>query len=172
MLTIPLKTKTAYFLGQIAIHLGFIGRFIEARDCDSDAVLLWRSLVAEDPDSHTPNLARQLTSQGTSFSNLNQHEESLDATEECITLCRSLVEKNPALYTPDLAGRIGNLGIFLSNLNRHKESLEVTQESFSQYEALVIKNPARYSSKRDAARHRLEQCLLHLGRDTKLPDSA
>src|SRR5258708_17161482 len=164
--------KTAYFLGQIANHLRFSGRYIEARDCSSDAVLLWRSLVAEDPDSHTPDLARQLSSQGLSLSNLNQHEESLDADEECIALCRSLVEKNPALYTPDLARRIGNMGVHLSNLNRHEESLEVTREYFLLYDALVIKNPARYSSERDAARHRLEQCLLRLGRDTKLPDSA
>ena len=86
--------KTARFLGWIATHLGFIGRFIEARDCDSDAVLLWRSLVAENPDSHTPNLANQLGNLGIRLSNLNRHEESLGATEESITLYRSLVEKN------------------------------------------------------------------------------
>ncbi len=95
MLTIPFKIKTARFLGRIALHLGFIGRFIETRDCDSDAVLLWRSLVAENPDSHTPDLARQLSNLGISLSNLNRHEESLDVTEESITLFRSLAEKNP-----------------------------------------------------------------------------
>src|SRR5258705_10427628 len=100
--------KTARFLGWIAIHLGFIGRFIEARDCDSDAVLLWRSLVAEDPDSHTPGLASQLGSLGISLSSLNRHDESLDATEESITPYRSLVEKNPASYTPNLASQLGN----------------------------------------------------------------
>ena len=87
--------KTARFLGRIAFHLDFIGCFIEARDCDSDAVLLWQSLVAEDPDSHTPGLVSQLGSLGISLSSLNRHDKSLDATEESITLYRSLVEKHP-----------------------------------------------------------------------------
>ncbi len=84
--------KTARFLGWIAFHLDFIGRFIEARDCASHAVLLCRLLVAENPDSHTPDLAYQLGNLGIWLSNLNRHEESLGATEESITLYRSLVE--------------------------------------------------------------------------------
>ena len=119
-----------------------------------------------------PNLACGLNNLGIQLSNLNRHKEVLGVTQESITLYRSLVEKNPTSYTPHLARQLNNLGIQLSNLNRHEESLEVTRESFLLYEALVIKNPARYSSERDAARHSLEQCLLRLGRDTKLPDSA
>ena len=113
----------------------------------------------------------QLGSLGIRLSNLNRHEESLGATEETITLYRSLVEKNPPSYTPDLARQLGNLGILLSNFNRHMESLELTQESFLLYEALGFENPALYSSKRDVASRRLEECLLRLGRDPKLPDS-
>ena len=82
--------KTAHFLGRIVIHLSFIGRFIEARDCAFDAVLIWRSLVAENPDSHTPILAHQLGSLGVQLSNLNRHDESLGVTQESITLYRSL----------------------------------------------------------------------------------
>ncbi len=110
LLTIPWKMKAARFLGRITTHLGFIGRFMEARDCASHAALLWRLLVAENPDSHTPGLACQLGSLGVQLSNLNQHTESLRATEESITLYRSLVEKNPASYTPDLARQLGSLG--------------------------------------------------------------
>src|SRR5260370_937975 len=109
--------KTAQFLGWIASHLDFIGCFIEATDCASHAVLLCRLLVAENPDSHTPNLAFQLGNLSIRLSNLNQHEELLGVTEESITLYRSLDEKNPAYYSPYLAYELGNLGIQLSNLN-------------------------------------------------------
>ena len=81
-----MKAKTARFLRWIVIHLSFIGRFIEARDCAFDAVLISRSLVAENPDSHTPNLAHCLASLGGQLSNLNWHEESLGATQQSITL--------------------------------------------------------------------------------------
>src|SRR5258708_18453017 len=135
--------KTARFLRKIANRLGSIGRFIEARDCNSHAVLLWRSLVAENANAHTPELARQLGNLGISLSNLNQHEESLDATEESMTLYRSL-QKNPS-YAPDLGRQLSSLGISLSNLNRHEESLRATQESITLYLSLVDKNPPSYT---------------------------
>ncbi len=106
---------------------------MEARDCDSHAVLLWRSLVAEKPGSYTSDLAAQLGNLGIRLLNLNQHKELLRATEESITLYRSLVEKNPAPHTPNLAKQLGNLGIQLSNLNRHEESLGATEESITLY---------------------------------------
>src|SRR5258707_13127121 len=112
--------KTARFIAWISIRLEFICRFIEARDCDFHAVLLWRSLVAQNADSHTPDLARQLGRLGNQLSNLNRHEESLRATEESITLYRSLVEKNPASYTLDLTLELCNLGVRISNLNRRE----------------------------------------------------
>ncbi len=90
-------------------------------------------MVAEDPDSHTPDLADQLSHLGIWLLKLNWHEESLGATEESITLYQSLVEKNPASYTPDLARQLGNLGVWLSNLNRHEESLGATEESITLY---------------------------------------
>src|SRR5258705_12697856 len=111
--------ETVRFLGRIVFHLSFIDRFIEASDCAFDAVLISRSLVAENRDSHTPNLAHCLASLGGQLSNLNRHEESLGATQESITLYRSLVDKNPASYTPNLARQLGNLGVRLLNLNQH-----------------------------------------------------
>ncbi len=148
-----------------------MNRHEESLRATQEPITLYRSLVEKNPASYTPDLARQLRSLGIQLSNLNRHEESLGASEESITLYRSLVEKNPASYIPDLAHQLGNLGIQLSDMNRHEESLEVTQESFLLYEALVIKNPALYSSKRNVVRHCLGKCLLHLGRDTKVPDS-
>ncbi len=153
MLTIGVKTKTACFLGWIVIHLSFIGHFIEARDCAFNAVLILRLLVAENPDSHTPNLAHCLASLGGQLSNLNwhevsnlnRHEESLGATQESITLYRSLVDKNPASYTPNLVSQLGNLGVWLLNLNRHEELLGATQESITLYQSLIDKNPASYT---------------------------
>src|SRR5258708_11643880 len=95
--------ETVRFLGRIVILLGFIGRFIEARDCAFDAVLISRSLVAENPDSHTPNLAHCLASLGRQLLNLNRYDESLGATQESINLYRSLVDKNTASYNSNLA---------------------------------------------------------------------
>src|SRR5260370_7602906 len=94
--------ETARFLGWIGTHLCFIGRFIEARDCTFDAVLMWRSLAAENPVSHTPDLANQLGNLGTRFAKLNRHEEALGATQESIPLYRSLLYKNPTIHTPNL----------------------------------------------------------------------
>src|SRR5258705_442303 len=95
--------KTAHFLGRIAIHLSFIGRFMESMDCAFESVLISRSLVAENPASHTLILACCLANLGFRLSNLNRHEESLGATQESITLYRSLVDKDPASYTTHLA---------------------------------------------------------------------
>ena len=128
-----MKKKTAHFLGQIVAHLDFTGCSIEARECASDAVLLWQSLVAENPDSNTPNLACQLGSLGTQLSRLNQHTELLGITKESIILYQSLVDKNPVSYTPNLAWQLGSLGVWLSNLNWHEESLGATQESITLY---------------------------------------
>ncbi len=83
---VPLKMKTTRFLGQIAFHLDFIGHFIEARDCTYHAVLLCRLLVAENPDSHTPDLVSQLGDLGAQLSDLNWHKELLGAIEESIIL--------------------------------------------------------------------------------------
>ncbi len=127
-----MKRKTACFLGKIAIHLGFVSRFIEAKDCAFDAVLMWRSLVVENPDSHTPDLAHELGSLGVQLSNLNRHEESLDAIQKSITQYQLLVGKN-ALYTPHLARQLGNLGVQLSKLNRHEDSLRAIKEAVSLY---------------------------------------
>ncbi len=122
--------------------------------------------------SYTPDLTCELGNISVWLLNLNWHMELLGAAQESVTLYQSLVDKNPASYTPDLAHELSNLGIQLLNLNQHVESLGITQESFSLYEALVIENSALYSSKQDVACHHLEKCLLHLGWDTTLPDSA
>src|SRR5260221_11147812 len=110
--------ETARFLGWIGTQLGFIWRFIEARDCTFDAVLMWPSLAAEDPDSHTPDLANQLGNLGTRFSKLNRHGDALGTSQESITLYRSLFDKNPASYTPDLASQLGDLGVRLRSEER------------------------------------------------------
>src|SRR5260370_512512 len=122
MLTVSNKEKIGLFLERASVHLNHICRFTEARDSAIDAGSLFRSLVAQDPTSYTPHLARHLGNLGIPLSNLNQHKESLDVTQECIKLFRSLVAQDPASYTPDLAHQLGNLGVDLWNLNRHKES--------------------------------------------------
>src|SRR5260370_30180963 len=123
MLTVSNKAKIGLFLGRISSCLSHICRFTEARDSAIDAVSLFRSLVAQDPASYTPDLARNLGNLGIDLSKLNRHMESLDATQESIKLFLSLIAHDPASYTPYLAHNLGNLGSHLSNLNRHMESL-------------------------------------------------
>ncbi|WP_052499803.1 tetratricopeptide repeat protein [Streptomyces vietnamensis] len=118
-----------------------------------------RQLVAFDPATYEPDLARSLTNLGIRLLEAGRRAEALPVSEEAVEIYRRLAAGDLATYEPDLARSLSNLGIRLLEAGRRAEALTVSEEAVEIYRRLAVGNPATYEP--DLARS-LSNLGLHL----------
>jgi len=118
-----------------------LGQREEALNANCEVVDRYRSLVASDPNTFLPDLARSLDSLGNVLSELGQREDALKMAREAVDIYRSLSKSHPDAFLFDLPGSINNLGNRLIGCGRYDEALEVYKEAVNTYRSLAESRP-------------------------------
>ena len=122
-----------------------LNNFNEARSHYEEALQLYRSLSARNPEAYTPEVAATLNNLGILLRRTHQFEQSQTYYEEALQLYRSLASRNPEAYTPAVAMTLNNLGILLSDTNEFEQSQTYYEEALQIRRSLASRNPEAYT---------------------------
>ena len=122
-----------------------LNNFNEARSHYEEALQLYRSLSARNPEAYTPDVAATLNNLGALLSDTNEFEQSQTYYEEALQLYRSLASRNPEAYTPAVAMTLNNLGILLRRTHKFEQSRTYYEEALQIRRSLSARNPEVYT---------------------------
>ena len=122
-----------------------LNNFNEARSHYEEALQLYRSLSARNPEAYTPEVAATLNNLGILLRRTHKFEQSQTYYEEALQLYRSLASRNPEAYTPAVAMTLNNLGILLSDTNEFEQSQTYYEEALQIRRSLASRNPEAYT---------------------------
>ena len=132
------SANAAFWLNNLGVRLGLLGRREQALKEIQKAVRLYRGLAEDRPVDFRQGLARSLHNLGSRFAALERREEALAATEEAVRLCREIsAAEDPEVFIPDLARSLSDLGNRLKALRRREEALRAAEEAVRLYRALA-----------------------------------
>jgi nucleoside phosphorylase len=150
------RAARAALLLEHGMRLSDVGQRELALVPTHDAVELYRSLAARDPDGFQPRLAYSLDRLGTRSHELGRTEAALAALREAVELRRMQATRNPEGFQRDLACSLTNLGVVLSTAGDREAALAVAQEAVELFRALALRDPEAFQSE-------LATSLLSLG---------
>ena len=134
------KERT-FWLVELSIRLGDLGRPEEALAAIEEAVAICRQLAQTRPDALLPDLATMLNNQSGHLNGLGRREEALAAIEEAVAICRQLAQARPDALLPDLARSLSNQSVYLSEMGRREEAVAVAEEAVAIYRQLAQAGP-------------------------------
>ena len=157
--TLPETARWSDELGSALRQAGHLARAVPPA---KEAVRIYRQLVAADPGTYRPDLAKALTNLGLWYFELDRPEEALPASREAADIYSELAADLPDQYRPWLANALCNQGVDLSELGRPGEALNMTREAISIYRDTAEPHGSRRGLAR--ALNNLGVDLAHLGR--------
>ena len=122
-----------------------LNNFNEARSHYEEALQLYRSLSARNPEAYTPEVAATLNNLGILLRRTHKFEQSQTYYEEALQLYRSLASRNPEAYTPAVAMTLNNLGNLLRDTNEFEQSQTYYEEALQIRRSLASRNPEAYT---------------------------
>lgn len=121
-----------------------LNNFNEARSHYEEALQLYRSLSARNPEAYTPEVAATLNNLGILLRRTHKFEQSQTYYEEALQLYRSLASRNPEAYTPAVAMTLYNLVFLYIKLEREEDAEGAYQEAYDIYQRLAHSHPIPY----------------------------
>ncbi|HJS84245.1 MAG TPA: tetratricopeptide repeat protein [Acetobacteraceae bacterium] len=103
-----------------------------------------RTLAAQDPAAHRPNLGRTLTILGLVYDDTHRFAEAEAALREAADIRRALAARSPAAYRPALAQTLNNLGNLYRDTHHFAEAEAAYTEAAGIQRELAAQNPAAY----------------------------
>jgi tetratricopeptide (TPR) repeat protein len=120
-----------------------------------EAVALYRSLAARNPDMFQPALATGLHHLGVRLCEAGRRDPALDALREAVELHRTLAAYAPGKVHPDFAACLRDLGLLLRELGQHEPAFVITGETVELYRTLAESDPDRFQPALARALHDL-----------------
>ncbi|MDQ2789440.1 MAG: tetratricopeptide repeat protein [Actinomycetota bacterium] len=155
--------QQAHRLDNLSLRLSALGRRDDALAASTQAVGIYRRLVATDPAAFEPDLARTLTNFGIRLSALGRWEDAVMATTEAVEVNRRLAATNRTAFEPDLAGSLNNLSVMLSDLGLQRDALTASTQAVEIRRRLVAGNRTAFEPEFAMALNNLSVVLSNLG---------
>ena len=124
-----------------------------------EALEIYRSLAAANPQAYEPDVAMTLNNLAALYSDTQRFEESEAMYREALEIRRRLAAANPQAYEPDVAATLNNLAALYYSTQRLGESEEVYREALEIRCRLAAANPQAYEP--DVARTLYNLAILY-----------
>ena len=138
------KAARARGLLQLATAHSQIGDHLAASKTTSEAVELYRELVALNRDAYLPDLAAAVKDLAIHLGEAGSRAEGLSAAQEAVDLRRELIALNRDAHLPDLATAVTTLANHLAETGHRAEALTAAQEAVDLRRELVALNRDAY----------------------------
>lgn len=134
--------RASYALRQLSLSrcLATIGRHHEALKAAQQAADLFRVLDAQQPTTHTPDLAASLDNLALRLAKNGQHHEALKTAQDATNLYQTLPVDHLSSYSSNLAVSLNNLALRLSEDKQQDEALNAAQKATDLYCSLADKD--------------------------------
>ena len=116
----------------------------EAEDYLLRALALREALVAEDPDTYTPELAEVYSNLGNLYHALDQNSKAEEYYLQSLELREKLADQDPEQYTPGLSNICSNLGVFYHGRMDPNRAEDYYHRALALRNMLVQDNPNRF----------------------------
>jgi tetratricopeptide (TPR) repeat protein len=156
--------QRAHHLDNLGVRLSALGRREDALIASTQAVEVYRRLVATDPAVFESDLARALTNFGIRMSAVGRWEDAVMATTEAVGVYRRLAATNRTEFEPDLAGSLNNLSVMLSDLGLQRDALAASTQAVEIRRRLAAVNRTASEPGLAMALNNLAVVLSNLGR--------
>ena len=166
--------RATYASRQLSLSKGLAasGRRAEALETARDAIILYQTLVSQDPATYIHDLVMSVNNLALRLAELGQLHEALETAQEATALYRILAEHNPDAYTPNLARSLNNLALRLAEHGRLDEALQTAQKATALYRILAEHNPDAYTPNLARSLKKLARLLCDAERTDKALDAA
>ena len=133
----------AWRLENLAIALSDTGRSAEALPLIEQAVAIFRSLGAADPEHFGFFIPGALGNLGQCLLSVRRPEDALNADQEALVLFRGLAAADPG-HRNNVASSLLNVGACLGELGRAAEAVQCGEESVTIWRDLAAAEPGRH----------------------------
>lgn len=129
-----------------AVRLASNGQHEDAVAAGTQAVVMFRGLVARDPARFLPYLAEILNNVSISLAVLGRMDDSVNSGGEAVAIYRHLAGQDAKEYLPGLATSLSNLANRLGSIRRrHREAQAAFTDAISLHRTLVGTNAEEYT---------------------------
>jgi tetratricopeptide (TPR) repeat protein len=132
-----LTANRAAALDNWSVRLSELGRREDALAAVEEAVLLYRTLAAQHPDTFRLDLAMSLSNLANRLSALGRREDALVAAADAVALYRTLEAKYSDAFRRNLAVSLNTLANRLSELGQQEAALAAAEEAVLLYRTLA-----------------------------------
>jgi tetratricopeptide (TPR) repeat protein len=133
----------AWRLENLALALSGTGRSAEALPLIEQAVAIFRSLGAADPEHFGFFIPGALGNLGQCLLSVRRPEDALNADQEALLLFRGLAAADPG-HRNNVASSLLNVGACLGELGRTAEAVQCGEESVTIWRDLAAAEPGRH----------------------------
>ncbi|MFC0111571.1 tetratricopeptide repeat protein [Kibdelosporangium aridum] len=151
-------------LHNLSARLIALGRWEESLTAITEAVGLYRTLVADQRDVYLPKLADGLINLAGAMVQQGHGEEGLAASREAVSLYRTLAADQPDEFQLGLADALNGLAADLEDLGQWEEALETITEAVGIHRAFAASWPDAVVPGRAASLGVMARLLHQAGR--------
>jgi tetratricopeptide (TPR) repeat protein len=133
------STRANVLVNRCVILTG-LGRAQEAREAGEEALVLFRDLADDNPESYQRDVALALNN----LVKLQDGRAARETAQAAVALRRELMEDQPWDFAADLAHSLHNLGVVEAELGEYEAAQESFEEAVALRHGLALSDPERY----------------------------